>query len=230
LPQPKIPKYFLLFLFAVSVFGLVLAPLLVLQPNLQGEQSPLRRPLVSAMYSVICVVGIVAVFYPSKCRAMFQKPDVSLDAKKPSASKVQFKGHHPDCEKFSANRVTIRGSVFCAACSGLLIGALAALAGAVLFFLGFFDFGTGSFWVLVAGAVLMFAGLFQIKLAGYVKVAVNAMFVVGSFFMLAAADSAAQSWLVNAYMLGLIVFMLCFRILLSEWNNEKVCLACGHCI
>ena len=94
---------------------------------------------------------------------------------------MQFKGHHPDCEKFSGNRITIRGSVFCAACSGLLIGAIAAMVGVVLFSLGFFNLETGSLWVLAAGEVLMLVGLAQIKMGGYVKMAVNALFVVGSF-------------------------------------------------
>jgi hypothetical protein len=59
---------------------------------------------------------------------------------------------------------------------------------------------------------------------------VNALFVVGSFVSLVAADSAAQSLLVDFYVLGLIVFMLWFRILLSEWRNRQVCLACGRCV
>jgi hypothetical protein len=110
------------------------------------------------------------------------------------------------------------------------MGAIAAMAGVVLFSLGFFDLGTGSLWVLAVGEVLMLAGLAQIKMRGYVKMAVNALFVVGSWISLVAADLAGQSLLVDAYMLGLIVFMLCFRILLSEWNNKKICVACGRCI
>ena len=217
----------LLFLVAVSVFGLALVPLLLLAPNLPADQLPLRRPIVGVIYSVICIVGIVAVFYPGKCRMMFQKPNVSSDL---SASTIPVRGHHLDCEKFSANRITIRGSVFCAACSGLLMGAIAALVGVVLFSLGFFDLGTGSFWILAAGEVLMFMGLAQIKMRGYAKMAVNALFVVGSFTSLVAADLIGQSLLVDAYVLGLIVFMLWFRILLSEWKNKRICVACGHCI
>ena len=60
--------------------------------------------------------------------------------------------------------------------------------------------------------------------------AVNALFVVGSCIVLVAADLAARSFLVDAYVLGLIVFMLWFRILLSEWNNKKTCLMCGRCV
>jgi len=228
--QYVLSKLLLLFLVAVSVFALALAPLLILEPNLQANASPIRRPLVGAIYCLVCVLGITAVFYPNKCSMMFQKPNGSLVSIKPSASKVELRGHHPDCEKFSANRITIKGAVFCAACSGLLIGALAAIAVVVLFSLGFFDSGTISLWFLLVGEVLMLAGLAQIKTGGYLKMAMNAMFVVGSGISLVAADLAIQSFLVDAFMLGLIVYMLWLRILLSEWNNKKTCITCGHCL
>ncbi len=226
----EISKFFLLFLVAVAVFGLALVPLLLLQPNLQGDQSSLRRPLISVVYSVICIGGVVAVFYPGKCRLMFQKPTVSYNPNEKSASPIQIKGHHPECENFSANRFTIRGSVFCAACSGLLIGAIAAIAGIAMFSLGSFDLGNGSLWFLVAGEVLMIIGLAQIKISGLFKLAVNALFVIGSFLTLVEADLVGQSFLVDSYVLGLIVFMLWFRILLSEWNNKQTCEACERCV
>ena len=87
-----------------------------------------------------------------------------------------------------------------------------------------------SVWALMVGEALMLMGLTQIKMQGYVKTAVNALFVVGSCISLFATDLAGQSLLIDAYVLGLIVFMLWFRILLSEWNNKKTCLTCGHCI
>jgi hypothetical protein len=220
----------LLFLLAVAVLGLALVPLLLLQSSVQGDQLPFRRPVVGTLYIVICIVGTVAVFYPGKCRVIFQKTNDSAGNWKPSASSVQFKGHHPDCIEFSSNRIEIRVSVFCAACSGLLVGAIAAMSGAVLFSLGFFDLVTGSFWVLAVGEVLMIVGLFQIKLKGYVKMAVNALFVVGSFVILVVADLVEHALLVDAYVLGLIVFMLWFRILLSEWHNKSICVDCRRCL
>ena len=230
MPQSEPSKFFLLFLVAVTIFGLTLIPLLLVQSNLQVDQPSFRRPLVGAAYSVICVAGVIAVFYPSKCRLMFQKPNISPDPSNPSNSAVKVKGHHPDCEKFAGNRITIRGSVFCAACSGLLIGAIVAMVGAVLLSLGFFDLETGSLWILVAGEVLMLMGLAQIKMSGYIKMAVNALFVVGSCISLVEAELSARSLLVDAYVLGLIIFMLWFRILLSERNSKRICLGCGRCI
>ncbi len=227
--QSVLSKFLLLFLVAVSVFALVLVPLLI-QPNLQANASPLRRPLVGTIYCAVCILGITAVFYPNKCRMIFQKPNGSFTSTKPSASKVQLRGHHPDCEKFSANRITIGGSVFCAACSGLLIGAFTAILGVVLFSLGFFDPGTRNLWLLAVGEVLMLVGLAQIKTGGYLKMAMNAMFVFGSGISLVAVDLAAQSFLVDVFMLGIIVYLLWLRILLSEWKNKKTCMLCGHCL
>ena len=220
----------MLFLLAAAVFGLALVPLLLVQSNVQGAQLPFRRPIVGSLYIAICIVGTVAVFYPGKCRMIIQKPNDSTISEKPSASPVQFKGHHPDCDDFSGNRISIRGLVFCAACSGLLVGAIAAMVGAVLFSLGFFDLTTGSLWVLVVGDVLMILGLAQIKLRGYTKMAINALFVAGSLLILVVADLAKQSLFIDTYVLGLIVFMLWFRILLSEWHNKRICVACGRCI
>jgi hypothetical protein len=228
--QAELSRFFLLFLLAVCVFGLALVPILLHQPNLQIFQSPFRRPFVSVIYSAVCIAGIVAVFYPGKCRMTFQKPNISLANNKPAGSVVELKGHHPNCREFSGNRITARGSVFCAACSGLLIGAIVAIVGIVLFSLGFFNLGWGSLWILVFGEVLMLIGLAQINMNCYVKLIVNALFVVGSSICLIVADMIGQSLLVDAYVLGITVFVLWFRILLSEWNNKRTCMKCGRCV
>ena len=108
MPKLEPPRFFLLFLVAVAVFGLALIPLLLVQPNLQADTSPLRRPFIGALYSMVCILGIVAVFYPGKCRMMFQRPKVSPNSSSPNPQGIQFKGHHPECEKFSGNRIAIR--------------------------------------------------------------------------------------------------------------------------
>jgi hypothetical protein len=227
--KPIYPNFFLLFLVVIAVFGMALVPFLLFAPNLQIDQTHLRRPLISSAYTIICIGGIVAVLHPGKCSMMFQKPNISSKSEKTNSS-VKFKGHHPECENFSTNRIAIGYSVFCAACSGLFVGAITATVGIVLFSLGFFSLNTEGLWVLAFGEILMLAGLAQIKMRGYVKMAANAIFVVGSFITLVASDLVGQSLLVDMYVLGLIVFILWFRILLSEWNNKRTCLECGHCI
>jgi hypothetical protein len=160
----------------------------------------------------------------------FQKPNSSPGYSKPAASAVEFKGHHPDCKEFSGNRITVRVSVFCAACSGLLIGAIVAIVSIFLFSLGFLNLGLRNLWVLLFGEALMLIGLAQIKMNGYVKLTANALFVVGSSLCLIVTDIVGQSLLVDAYVLGMIVFMLWFRISLSEWNNKRTCMKCDRCV
>ena len=227
--QTELSRFFL-FLLAFCVLGFAFTPIILLQPNLQIFQSPFRRPCVGAIYSAVCVAGVVAVFYPVKCRMTFQKPSIFPKQSKPTASAVDFKGHHPDCRDFSGNRITVRGLVFCAACGGLLIGAIVAIVGTFLFSLGFFGSEWRNLWILIFGEVLMLIGLAQIKMARYVKLTANTLFVVGSFLCLVVTDMVGQSLLVDAYMLGMIVFTLWFRISLSEWYNKRTCMKCGRCV
>jgi hypothetical protein len=218
-----------MFLVVVAIFGVVLALLLMLQVSLPVDSSSIRRPFISALYSAVCFLGIVAVFYPSKCRLMFQKPKESSAFTNASSSSVQLSGHHPNCENFSGNRITIRGRAFCAACCGLLIGAIASMIGVLLLSLGLYDIEAGNIWIFAVGIVLMLVGLAQIKLGGYTKVAVNALFVIGSGISLIVADLVGQNLLLDVYVLGLIIYMLWLRILLSEWNNRRICMNCQYC-
>ncbi len=220
---------FLAFLIVVSIVGLALIPILVLQPNLGHFQVSLGHSLVGALYIAICAFGISAVFYPTKCRSMFRKSQNPLSqANKPSIP-IQIRGHHPDCQNYSASRIMVRGRAICAACSGLLIGAVISLIGAVSHFFVGLNVARGSVWLLALGEIFMLLGLAQIKFAGYAKVIVNLVFVVGSLVTLVETDVVGESILIDLYALGLIAFMLWLRILLSEWNNRRICQTCRSC-
>jgi hypothetical protein len=218
----------LAFLVAVSIVGLALVNVLVLQPNLELSSPPFRHDLVGSLYSIICLLGIAAVFYPEKCMGLFQKQS-PLPQTSGASGSVRISGHHPDCQNFSGNRIRVNGRELCAACSGLLVGAIIALAGSAMqFFIGL-NIVSASVWLLVLGEIWMLLGLFQIKFAGYAKMIANVIFVVGSFVTLVEADLMGESILVDLYTLGLIVFALWLRILLSEWNNRRICQKCQSC-
>jgi hypothetical protein len=216
----------MLLLTLISVVGLVLIPVLVLQPNLIYVQVSIRHGLVGALYLIICVLGVLAVFYPSKCKSLFGKAQNPLtQAREP----LQIRGHHPDCQNYSANIIKVGGQVICAACSGLFIGAVSVFIGTVLnFFVGLEIIGI-NIWLLVFGELCILLGLAQIKFAGYFKMLVNVIFVVGSFVTLVETDLLGGNILVDFYVLGLIVFILWFRIVLSEWNNGRICQKCQLC-
>jgi hypothetical protein len=110
-----------------------------------------------------------------------------------------------------------------------LIGSVTGFIGAALHFFAGLDIVWSSIWLLALGELWMLLGLAQIRFAGYVKVIVNIMFVVGSLVTLVEADLLNGSIFVDLYVLGLIVFMLWLRILLSEWNNRRICQNCQLC-
>jgi len=227
--KSQISTSILEFLIVVSIVGFVLILVLVLQPNLEPFQFSIGHSIVGALFTAICLLGIAAVFIPAKCMGIFQKTKSPLRQTNMPFNPIPIKGHHPDCPKFAANRIRVGGRVFCAACSGLLIGAIIALVGTALHFLVGLNLALGSVWMIAGGEIWMLLGLAQIKFAGYVKVATNMMFVVGSFVALVETDGMGKSLLLDLYVLGLIGFVLLLRVLLSEWNNRRVCQTCRLC-
>lgn len=219
----------IVFLLGVSIVGLVLVPVLVSQSNLQQFKLSVSHSLVGALYSTICLFGIIAVFYPTKCKGMFRKSQRPLSMTSNSSNLMQVKGHHPNCEKFSGNRIRIADKIFCAACSGLLIGSIIVLIGSIFYFFVGLNLAWNSIWLIVSGEVLMLLGLAQIKFVGFVKIIINVLFVVGSFMMLIETDILSKSVLVDMYALGLIILLLSLRIWLSDWNNSRICRACQSC-
>jgi hypothetical protein len=209
--------------------GLALIPVLVLQPNLEHSQISLRHSLVGSLYITICVLGVLAVFYPVKCKGLFRKSQNPLYQANKNSAYLPIRGHHPDCQNYSANRIIVGGRTVCAACNGLLIGTIFAFIGTVLYFFVGLSIAWGGVWLLVLGEAWLLLGLAQIKFAGFSKVFVNAIFVVGSFVTLIEADVVGESVLVDLYVLGLIAFLLWLRILLSELNNRRTCHMCQSC-
>lgn len=213
----------------IAIGGLTLIPPVILLHSATDYQIPMRHQIVGSLFSLICVLGILAAFYPVKCRRMFKKAQNPLPPTNGQTRIIKTKGHHPECDKYAANRIKIGTFTICAACSGLLVGALIALTGTVAYFFMGVNIGENSFWLLIIGEALMLLGLAQIKFSGYIKSIVNMLFVVGSFFALFEVDFLGKSFVVDLYMLGLIAFMLWLRILLSEWQNKRTCRECRLC-
>ena len=227
MPESKTSfNFFLKFTFVVSIFGLVSIPMLLSQSGKYQIDFSFSKPLIGSLFAGICIVGISAIFYPKKCEKTFMfKKRSELQGQ----GKMHFRGHHPDCEKFSANRITIQKATLCSACAGLLVGAVGALIGTFLYFFVGFVPPLADSRVLLVGYAGMLLGLVQFKFGGYVKLMANALFVLGSFVTLTTADLLGRSLLIDLYVLGLIFFLLLARILISEWNNKRICVNCEGC-
>lgn len=219
---------------SVSFFGLLLVGVLALNPPTVKEGFLWRKPLIGSLFGLTCVFGIMAVFFPRQCSAMF---DFGKEKKHGHSDKTRFafhgipsiaQGHHPDCEKFSGHVFRIKGRRFCAACSGLLLGGLISLVGTFLYFFAGWRVEQFSLQAVLLGLLGVSGGLLQFIVKGsFVRLFVNTFFVLGAFLLLVGIDELAQSVFVDMFLVILIVFWLFTRISLSQWNNWKICHTCN---
>jgi len=218
---------------AISIFGLILAlPIAALTPA-SLEKLPQRKPLIGSLFVLICISGILAVFFPDKCSKTFHRRRGGKLVIKETGkgnfhmSHSDFKGHHPDCGRFNAHLLRLNGQIFCAACTGLFIGAVIVLVGAIVYFFASWNFlGQFGFWSITIGQVGVVFSFFQFKFEGFVRSAINVFFVVACFMVLIGVDAFSENLFVDFYVACLIPFIIFTRILLSQWDHAKVCNSC----
>lgn len=168
------------------------------------------------LFGVICFLGIIAGVAPKWC---------TFASKGERRGSDGVAGHHPDCGHFPGHTIGLGERVYCAGCSGLVIGACLALLG---LFSGFYplDLVVG-FWF---GVLLVGLGLAQhfIDLgSGWLHFWLNLFFVLGAWFMFMAIQLMSLGFFVSAYFLVVTVFWIYARIRASQWIHVMVCSGCG---
>jgi len=218
-------NFILLFIISVSVFGVVIALLFAFNPPMTNENLFWRRPLVGSVLGLICILGIFAALFPKECSNVFhfRREQANFASHQVSATS---KGHHPDCEEFSAHVIHIGGYTLCTACTGLLFGALIALIGTFFYFFGDWHLGKMSFLVVLIGAIGLVLGFFQLKFRGFIRLMLNALFVIEALLILVGIDELSHNLSVDLFITLLIVFWLFTRIQLSKWDHRRICNNC----
>ena len=219
------------YLVLVSFLGLFLVGMLTIYPPNVDESLPWRKPLIGSIFGLICIFGILAVFYPKRCSRVldFGKKKLSRPHLGEFASHGTFstlQGHHPDCGNFAAHVFQIGEKTFCAACTGLLLGGLSVFVGTFLYFFSNWSGELNSLLMVWVGVLGVGFGLFQFKFRSFVRLFLNVFFVLGAFLILIGVDKVVHSVAVDLFLVALILFWLFARILLSQWDHERICCSC----
>ncbi len=216
----------------VSFLGLFLiATLALFPPTVTGDLS-WRKTVIGFIFSSICVLGILAVFSPNPCLGILDigKKNRTVDSDSASlaahGTSDALQGHHPTCGKYDAHIFRIKNKIFCAACTGLLLGGLLALAVAAVYFFGDWSVAEHSSSLVLLGIVGVSLGLFQFKFKNLVRLSVNTIFVLGSLLIVIGVDALIKSLFLDLFVVSLIVFWLFTRISLSQWDHESICSGC----
>ena len=213
----------LAFCIGVSVFGVLLMISWTNNPPTIIDDFSWRKPLIGSLFSLICILGILASIFPSRCSEAFHFGEATKDT---ATRQILNASHHPDCERFSAHVVRINGQTRCAACTGLLLGAVIAIVGACLYFSSGLHIGNAHFLPL-AGGIGVLAGFLQWRFKAYVRLALNSVFVFGAFLSLVGVDQASQNVAIDLFSVMLIVFWIFTRIQLSQWDHSRTCDSCN---
>jgi len=221
----------LTYLIFITLLGLFLIVLLAFFPPTTTENIPWRKTLIGSIFSTICFLGCLAVFSPTFCTKNFKPKKKTIGSRRDQfyshkkSSSVQ--GHHSSCGKFTAHTFQIQGMIFCTACAGLLVGGLLTLPGSLLYFFFGWNITDNSFILLFMGVLGVGFGLLQQKFRSFIRLSLNTVFVLGTFFILIGIDEIIHSLFIDLFVASMILFWLFTRISLSQQDHERICLNCG---
>lgn len=232
------PNILSLYFISVSLIGLLLLAAFTFSIPALKVSFSWQKPVIGSIFGLICLLGIIAGVYPSKCSRMlhFQKKIQSksaYNAEQGSMAEraVTFQGHHPSCGNFSAHVFQLGGKTYCAGCTGLVIGAIISLLGTLVFFsieLFIGEIGKVFFWLGFIGVAL---GLLQYNLfnigGSFIHLSLNVVFVLGAFLLLIGIEEITSNLVLEVYFLALTIFWILTRILLSQQEHRKICVTCG---
>jgi hypothetical protein len=183
--------------------------------------------VIGTLFIIICVLGIIAGFFPTKCSELTQ---IRTKGYENQSSYIDYKGHHPNCEKYETHIIKFGEYYLCAGCIGLIIGGILAIFGSIIYFyleiVYFFPeiiFNLGILFVVL--------GLIQHKIDfdnPVLHLILNIGFVTGSFLLLASLDYLFTNGLIGLYLLGMTLFWINTRIRLSQYDHYLTCNSCDN--
>jgi hypothetical protein len=224
------------FYLAVSILGLGLLAILTFNRTVPKTDFPWQKQTTGLIYSAICVLGITAGLSPRQCSRVTHfkaaKKNFLTTQKRfgDEEATATFRGHHPTCGNFKSHILLFGGRILCAGCTGLVFGAILSLAGSALYFFGGLPIGEFSeiaFWMGFLGVIL---GLLQYEVPvnnSVLHFFLNVTYVLGAFFLLVEVNIANENFMLNLYLLLLIVYWILTRIELSRIEHRKKCFSCG---
>jgi hypothetical protein len=189
----------------------------------------LQSQLIGSVFAVICAGGGAAALFPARCTSASEAHTFQSISESGAngESQLTVRGHHPDCGRFSAHIVEFKGTVYCAACSGLLAGALIALTATIFYFFLGVGFNGASLIAVIFGQAGIMFGFIQFKFKGLLRLLANLFFVVGGSLTVIGTDAYLHSLFVDLFVVGAILLWIVTRITISQWNHSTICASCG---
>jgi len=211
----------------VSLTGVVLVAAYLFNPDVGAPSE--SSIVIWALFVSLCLLGAVATLLPHRCSPSRALPRDLDPSKFTVVLGVRLHhGHHISCNHFQGHEYDIQGRSFCASCTGMLVGALAAASVATLHF--FYGWNPGGvFGYMGLGCVVLGLVYIPLRIASgaILRSLINALFVLGFSLILSVVDVSGNAAF-DLVVIGLSVFWMFTRIQLSSWSYDKFCDECGE--
>ena len=229
----KISKIFSLYSLIISIIGLGIISFLTFNQSISKIALPFQRQIIGLIFASICSLGIIAGISPKRCS---QRIHSRIPKKEQITLKDErIKGHHPVCENFSNHVVKFGKRTYCIGCIGMVTGAIISLVGSIFYFFTDSHFGNFNVIIFLLGFLEILYGLTFFSLINVGKITrffSNVIYVIGAFFLLVGIDGITNNFLLEFYLIIVIIFWIIARITLSQYKHRKICDICalGSCI
>lgn len=225
-------KLTLAFLVVVSVFGLMLSIFFVVSPFTSEENAVFRNLVAASAFSLLCILGIFAALLPNLRKiASKRKDDTRYNLHDWEINESNFVAHHPSCGEFSSHLLKIGNKELCATCSGLLVGAVIALLGTVLWFSWNLRIGE-PFKLVLVGSIAVALGLLQSALPrlsnGIIRFFGSTVFVLGAFLMFVSINEASKNILIDFFFIAVSLLWIMTKIAFSQNDHQQICSECSR--
>ncbi len=218
----------------ISITGLIFLTALAFNNPGSFVELTFRKQLTFSILTIICIVGAVAGTRPLKFFQMRPfntlKRFSEVNSRKPQEPAKTFLGHHPVCGQFYSHTLQFRGKTYCAACTGLVTGAVIVILGILLYLLTGLPTENTIWLIFWLGFLGVTCGLLQFHLhmnRGVHHFLLNLIFVLGVFLLFIGISEANSSLFMDFYLLALTIYWINTLINLSELEHKKTCSACG---
>ena len=195
-----------------------------------GTVTPGARVAVGITFIAACALGASMAVRPGWLRRTRKRTGHGPDIAAVDGSRRGRKGHHPDCEHFGAHTIKFGGEVLCGGCTGLILGSILSIAGAICYMIfSLNEPRTVLLALLSSGLLIVALSIIEISLRPrqrHVHVLGNSLLVVG-FLLVAIGVLELTGNVVYGLMTVLLsVLWLDARIQLSGWRHGEICSEC----
>jgi len=220
--------YYIIIAFIAVIITLTIA---FIYPSSSNTVTTNDKLLISGLFILSCIFGLSLVIYPGWFRRLIKHGDQGSKKKKSKKTKLTFKGHHPNCERFRSHTLNTKSKTLCAGCLGLAIGSIFSIILIISYNLVNIEQPSTMLYIpLSVGIIIISLSYVEIMLPirnSIVHIISNVLLVI-SFLIL----TVSIFEITGDKTYGVLIIILSFlwldtRIHLSDWQHDRICRKCS---